>query len=93
MFLLPLVINIGVMRKDRGEIRVISTALLAEVLSVLFTFMETFSGIFDTLVFVLKNVKNVWDFVHETNKLSWCTLVDFHVTFAWYFYVYFENFL
>jgi hypothetical protein len=35
----------------------ISTALLAEVLSGLLTFMEIFSGIFDTLVFVLKNVQ------------------------------------
>ena len=69
MFLLPLLINIGVMLVA-DQYRSHATALLAEVLSVLFTFMETFSGIFDTLVFVLKNVQKRLGFVHETNKLS-----------------------
>ncbi len=74
MFLL-LVISIGVVRKDRGEIYVlnvfaISTALLAEVLSVLLTFMETFSGIFETLVLVLKNDQKRFGFFPRDEQIE-----------------------
>ncbi len=48
----------------------ISTALLAEVLSVLLTSMETFSGIFETLVLVSRNDQKCFGFFPRDEQIE-----------------------
>ena len=48
----------------------ISTSLFEDVLSVLLTFMETLSGIFETLVFVLKNDQKRFGFCPRTEQVE-----------------------
>ena len=60
----------------------ISTSLLVEVLSLSLSFMETFSGIFETLVvFVKKNEYKRFRFLTRDEQIELIYLSQIHVTF------------